>query len=121
MRMGADISLWVLVAFGLMTVVASGRWWLRVRRACVEYDTLAVTVVGLFWTRRIDRRAIRMVETELDWPTIYWGDKRGRPRWTILTPIATGGGWHGILLLPDRSLDERRRYLRRLKRWAANP
>jgi hypothetical protein len=117
--MGADVSLWAVGASGLIVVVAAARWVFRVGRASVEYDTAGVTVVGLLWTRRIDRRAIVMVTTELDSPTVHWQDERGRPRSTILMPVAIGGVRTGFLLISDRSLDERRRYLHRLKRWAA--
>lgn len=117
---GMQDSLWPLVACGLVMIVVAIWWWLRVPRASVEYDSAGVTVVGLFWTRRIDRHAIQAVGPDLDWPMIGWRDERGRLRVTILTPIATGGGWHGILLVPERSLDERRKFLRRLQRWAGS-
>ncbi|MCD2441804.1 hypothetical protein LQ757_05875 [Agromyces sp. SYSU K20354] len=119
MGAGIDNSVWPLVALGLVCTIASIWWWLRVPRARVEYDSAGVvTVVGLLWTRRIDRSAVRMVVTDADWPTILWTDKRGRRRWTILTPIATGNGWYGLLLLSTQSIDDRRGYLRRLERWA---
>jgi hypothetical protein len=74
--------------------------------------------VGLLWTRRIHRSTIRTVITDTDWPTLLWTDKRGRRRWTVLTPIATGSGWYGVLLLSKRSIEDRHRYLQRLERWA---
>lgn len=107
-----------IAVLGVVFVAVGGRWWIRVKRAAVEYDSGGVTIVGVFWTRRIARSSIRDVAADHEWAAVVWRDQRGWWRWTLLSPIATGGGWRGILLVPEAQLEARRRYLKRLAKWA---
>ncbi|MGW9184570.1 hypothetical protein [Agromyces sp. NPDC055661] len=107
-----------IAVLGVLFVAVGARWCTRVKRAAVEYDTVGVTIVGLLWTRRIARSSIRDVHADHRWAAVVWCDQRGRWRWTPLSPIATGGGWRGILLIPEATLEARQRYLKRLAKWA---
>src|SRR5215218_6787088 len=88
-------ALWLLLvpvgleAAGLPSLVVSAplAGWLGVRgyRMRVVLDDSAIAVHGYLWSRRIPADVVAGISLL---PAIRWVSKRGRRRWTPITPFA---------------------------------
>ena len=100
-----------LILFGSAALV--GWTLIRVPQISVRYDSNALTVVGVLWSRRIPRHSITAVDRDPDNPMVWWSAPGGKRRFTPLTPL-----WNlAYVPLSARSMEARRRYLTRVAAW----
>ena len=104
---------WVAgLAAGLLAVMLCVL--VRIPRMGVRYDSETLTVVGAVWSRRILRDSIGYIDRDPGSPWVTWVATAGRTRLTPLTPLwGNRFGWH-----PPQAGETRRRYLKRVERWA---